>query len=212
MAKINNGYMGAFNGKLGTAIAYQWKGRNCLRAYNPKPRNPRTERQQNGRLVFGIVSHLASVMKSATTIGLRSVAEEQNSLRTNIFVSLNRQCVRVENDTVIIDYPSIRISDGTLAGVEFGSLHKEEPMTVGVDFTSANTYNGSKVDQIYMFAYSEGIPWVEATFPVARHTGHISKTLPGNWAGREVHFYGFCWSKYSQTASPSSYIGKTLMT
>lgn len=210
MAKIKDGYMGAINGKLGPAIGYMWKGRACLRSRQTNPNNPRSKKQQQCRKVFGTTASLAANMKAAMDIGLRSIAAEQQTCAFNVFISLNRQCISVEDDIVNIDYAALRVSDGKLAPVAFDEVAREGGLQVGVNY-SLTDLGGTYNDYVYLFAYAPALKQSRLSMPAARGGGHVSLTLPASLAGHEVHFYGFVWN-HLRDASPSTYLGKLTLT
>lgn len=209
MATNKNGFMGAFNGRLGTAVAYTWKGRQCLRTYNAHPKNPRTRDQQVSRAVFGTASRLAADMADATGIGLRGIAAERNTSVHNVFVSLNRQCAVVEEYGVCVDYASLKVSDGGLAGVAFGALHVGDDHEIGVNYDDS-LGSGCCFDYVYLYAYVPSMGYGRLSMPSARSKGHVALVMPDYFRGREAHFYGFVWD-HDAMASPSSYIGRTVL-
>ena len=62
MGKIAQGILGAVIGRVGPVVGYVSHGRAILRSAPATIRNPRTERQQAGRRVFGLLSGLACGM------------------------------------------------------------------------------------------------------------------------------------------------------
>ena len=49
MAKIYQGPLGNFSGKVGTVVGYMWRGRPCIRVYRHAINYPNTEQQQQQR-------------------------------------------------------------------------------------------------------------------------------------------------------------------
>lgn len=210
MATFNNGYMGAFNGKLGPAVAYTWKGRQCLRAYLPKKKDPRTAGQLRSRLILSTTSRLASGMQYAAGIGLRGSAAERGTSVHNVFVSLNRHCVGVAEGEPTIDYTALRVADGDLAGVAFGEPEESGEGEMAVTFASTGG-GGCGGDYVYLFAYVPSLECGRLSLPAARRGGRVALTLPSGWAGRTAHLYGFVWD-CDLRCSPSQYLGTTRLT
>ena len=202
--------MGPFSGQLGPVIGYSWKGRACMRTKQLRPKNPRTKKQQQNRMVFGITSKLGTSMAIATGIGLRSIADERRTCIVNIFISLNHHCINVEDDRVNINYSALKIADGQLTPVSFGEAVNEGGMQVGVDYSKA-AYGGANDDYVYLLAYAPSLEQSHLSMPTARSAHHISMTLPTLWQNREVHLYGFVWD-HDRNASPSSYLGNLTLT
>lgn len=206
MAKIDNGYMGAFNGKLGPAVGYKWKGRSCLRALNLWPRNPRTRKQQAGRMVFGTTSSIASGCRLVSRIGLRGLASERKISETSVFISLNRQHVSYENGEVTVDYPSLQFSYGDLPSVAFGHPQVEGDRQIGVDISILPDCAGDLQDLVFIVAYSPGKGRAGLSRHSLRCENHVSIRVDWQLASSELHLYGFVWDKGSR-ASNTTYLG-----
>lgn len=205
MAKYYNGFAGPFYGRLGSTVGYEWKGKFCMRSVGAV-RNPRTRQQQAGRRVFSVTSHLASTLSDATKLGLRGMAADAKTSEHNMFVKLNRHYVNLVDNEVEIDYPSIRVAAGTLAGVLFGTPQVTAGRTVTADFSTAEGMDASYGDYVYLFAYCPTLEQGFLSQPAKRYSGHVSDTLPQCWSGQRSHLYGFVWDT-DLTASDSTYLG-----
>lgn len=206
MAKIENGYMGAFNGKLGPAVGYKWKGRSCLRVLNPSPRNPRTWEQQAGRMVFGTTSSIASGCQFVSRIGLRGLANERKISETSVFISLNRRHVSYANGEVTVDYPSLQFSCGDLPSVAFGQPQVEGDRQIGVDISILPDCAGDLQDLVFVMAYSPKNGYAGLSRHSLRCESHVSIRVDCQLASSELHLYGFVWDKGSR-ASNTTYLG-----
>lgn len=58
-AKITNGIVGAFSGKIGNVVGFRWKNIDAARTY-AIPENPNTINQQNQRTAFTAIQRIAS--------------------------------------------------------------------------------------------------------------------------------------------------------
>lgn len=204
MAKITNGILDGLNGKIGPVVAYQWKGRDCLRGREVNYKDPRTPRQQVRRQIFGVASKLASAMLPAVSIGFRGPATAGRTTERGCFMSANKQCFSIVDDAVYIDYPAVRVAQGTLPGVLFSDPQARESHTVSVDFQSH--CGGHPSDYVLLFAYAPAICPGLLSLPSKRHQGIAAIELPRFWDGHEVHLYGFAWDN-NLSASDSAYIG-----
>ena len=74
MAKQSNGINDGYRGAVGTVIGYEWRGKWCLRSRPRRVHNPRTERQQERRSLFGQAAQLAADLLGVLRIGLRHEA------------------------------------------------------------------------------------------------------------------------------------------
>ncbi len=206
MATYKDGYMGVFSGRLGPAVAYTWRGRQCLRSHQPCPRNPRTKQQQSGRTVFGVASRLGADMIDATEIGLRGIAVERMSNVHNIFVSLNRHCIVMEYGEPRVDYTSLRVAEGELPDVAWGPVQCSGAGEIGASYGSSRQEGGSSDDYVYLYIYVPSTGFGLLSMPSARCGSHVDLAYPASWVGREAHCYGFVWN-HDLCCSTSAYLG-----
>ena len=52
MARLDQGLLGGYSGKLGTTVGATWKGINVVRTYQPNVANPKTKAQSDQRQLF----------------------------------------------------------------------------------------------------------------------------------------------------------------
>ncbi len=149
-------------------------------------------------------------MIDATEIGFRGLAEARRVSGSNIFMSLNRHCINVEDDMVNVDYSALRVSDGELPGVAFGEIQSAGSQDISVEYGIVEGDGGCYDDYVYLYAY---VPLLEdslLSMPAARCDNRVSLVAPSRWTGREVHLYGFVWD-HDHEASPSKYLGNILL-
>lgn len=204
MAKIKNGFLDRFEGKLGPAVGYQWKGRACVRSLQPFPHNPQTPAQQRHRSCFRTLSRLASDMLPVVRIGFRGPAREGQTSEYNCFMRTNNQCVCMVNDEVQVDYAALTVAEGPLPTVAFGQPQVGDDLTVSVPFVAES---GRPRDYVLLYAYAPALQSGQLALPVYRQQELIVTTLPSAWRGHTVHLHAFCWDRDQQT-SPSTYVGQ----
>ena len=200
MATLSDGYMGGFSGKLGTAVGYQWKGKWCLRALPKLVRNPRTEAQQNHRMLFKQEVQLAGHMRRALNIGLGLEADNCQMTAPNLFVKLNQQAfspeVEADGDASVpklaVDWERLIISMGPVAPVAFGVPTLTAGTTLDIDFESNPLHQrADRYDSVYLYVYCPELEQGYLAAPVYRMTRHIAVVLPESFAGRALVLYAF---------------------
>ena len=92
MAKLEQGILGPFRGKVGTVVGYLWKGRHVVRAYRKEINYPNTERQQAERDWFVSMVRFAATARQALLLGLRERAAQWQMTEGNAFVRMNKSC------------------------------------------------------------------------------------------------------------------------
>ena len=92
MAKLHQGILGAFTGKVGTVVGYVWRGRQVVRAYRKEINYPNTEDQRLEREWFVAMVRFAATARPALLLGLRERAARDQMTEGNAFVKMNKQC------------------------------------------------------------------------------------------------------------------------
>ena len=192
MAKQQNGYLGGFAGRLGTAVGYQWNGKWCVRRMPVKMTNPRTVKQMEHRQAFKEQVQLAASMRSAVLIGLTAEARSLGMTSYNLFVHLNQLAFSMVEGGMQTDWRLLRLSLGPLPPVAFGVATIDEHNTLSVSFEANPMHmraDGSDMVRLYAYCPELGRGFMAA--PVYRRSKRISVALPDAFAGKELQLYGF---------------------
>ena len=202
MAKQNYGILDGYRGTVGTVIGYQWRGRWCLKARPRRVHNPRTEAQQEHRMLFRDMVQLASRMTPALRYGLRTTALEEKMTEGNLFVKMNKDCFSPQN----IVYESLQISYGPVAPVAFTHAEVDEEMVLHVEFEKNPLHLcTSGDDEVRVYAYCPTLQRGVLSAAAYRKSKRLSMSLPDEFADRDLHFYGFV-TDYTGRASETMYI------
>ena len=193
MAKQQFGINDGYRGSVGTVIGYQWRGQWCLRARPRFVHNPRTERQQQNRLLFKAVWNFATQLRMPLRFGLRQTAMESHMTECNRFLRLNKGLFALDTEGRLrVDYGNLAVSEGPVAPIGF-----EEPVvegnTVTIPFEKNPLHrqaNGD--DEVYVLALCPGL--------------EDNRLSASAYRRHEVHLYGFV-VDYAGRASESAYIG-----
>ena len=92
MAKLEQGILGPFRGKVGTVVGYLWRGKHVVRAYRREINYPNTEHQQAEREWFVGMVRFAATARQALLLGLRERAAREQMTEGNAFVKMNKHC------------------------------------------------------------------------------------------------------------------------
>jgi len=92
MAKLEQGILGPFRGKVGTVVGYLWRGRHVVRGYRREINYPNTESQQAERDWFVSMVRFAATARQALLLGLRERAARDQMTEGNAFVKMNKHC------------------------------------------------------------------------------------------------------------------------
>ena len=92
MAKLEQGILGPFRGKVGTVVGYLWRGSHVVRGYRREINYPNTENQQAERDWFVSMVRFAATARQALLLGLRERAARDQMTEGNAFVKMNKHC------------------------------------------------------------------------------------------------------------------------
>ena len=233
MAKQRFGINDGYRGSVGTVIGYQWRGRWCLRSRPRRVANPRTEAQQEHRKLFRDMVRLASRMLPALRKGLRAAAHEAHVTEGNLFVKMNKGCFTQDTllsqpqaathkgsarnatgiplpnlgeQRMMVDWENLIISTGPVAPVEFTVVELDDQGVLHARFEKNPLHlRASGDDEVRLYAFCPSLGQGCLSAAVYRRSKRVDMALPDQWAGREVHFYGFV-TDYEQRASETVYV------
>ncbi|WP_285054685.1 DUF6266 family protein [Pedobacter ginsengisoli] len=207
MARITNGILGGFSGKVGTVVGASWRGIDYIRGL-PEPSNkPATALQ--------LAQRLKMVLFRGFLLGVDQIIENcyQNYEKTtpmNSALSYNMQyAVTGSYPDLNIDFPNLLYSKGDLLSAS--SLKVVSTETNTIDFTwqngDFNNYRGAQ-DQVSLVAYSpEGLKFAKLTDAGVRADEGSRLIFPGKFSGQVVHCYLSFYSKAFSIASTNEYLG-----
>lgn len=207
MAIVIQGFSGPFIGRLGPAVGYMWKRRNCVRSYREHIRYPNTAQQREERDWFVGMVRFAAEARQVLKLGLARQAAEAQMTEGNYFVMRNKQHFVRHEGSVQVDYSQLQLADGPAADVYFRTPRFEEDETVAVDFEkNGSLFHSSSEDRVYLYAYAPSLAKGLLSAPVPRRRKSVAIRLPETWNGLEVHLYGFVVDREGRS-SRSTYIG-----
>ena len=179
MAKFTMGYMGPFSGRLGTAVGYMWNGKCCLRSYQRYVRNPRTEAQQAHRTLFKQEVQLAARMRWAVATTMTDLAREAGMTAYNVFVKANQHAFALEDNELVVDYSSLRLSIGDVQGVVQESVEVSDDNILTVSFARGT---GRAYDRVFLYVYVPELGKGYLAAPVYRRDRRVTVALPDEFS------------------------------
>ena len=211
MAKQDNGFLGGFSGRLGTAVGYQWRGKWCVRSLPGAMANPRTEAQQAHREMFKQEVQLAGRMNWALRETLGAISLEMGLTAGNLFVKSNQHAFAWSDGRLAVDWASLVLSAGPVAPVRFGVPTVSGGTTLTVGFEK-NPLHGraENYDRVYVYVYCPTLEKGYLTAPEYRRTQSVSAVLPEMFAGREVQLWGMVQDAQGRW-SETLYIGSCIV-
>lgn len=207
MARLTEGILGPFSGKVGTVVGYRWRGVPCVRGYVRQINYPNTAQQQVEREWFVAMVRFAAKARQALLLGFGEQARGAQMTEGNWFVRRNKQNFSTVDGAVKVDYASLTLAAGAAAPVSFHAPQFGEDGVLSVDFEKNTMFaRASPEDKVYLYAYCPDTEAGMLMAPVARRTKRVRVSLPDAWRGREVHVWGFVVDREGR-ASASAYVG-----
>ena len=114
MARLDQGLLGGYSGKLGTTVGATWKGINVVRTYQPNVANPNTQLQRDHRYKFREIAQLGSFFLASMVKPFWDKSAKKMS-GYNAFVSMN---ARAMSDSLQFDPMKFTIGNGQMGHVE----------------------------------------------------------------------------------------------
>ena len=193
MAKLEQGILGPFRGKVGTVVGYLWRGQAVVRAYVREINYPNTAAQQAERDWFVSMVRFASAVRPALQKGFRRAAAEARMYETNWFVKSNKRHFRTQEDgSVAVDYQRLALSSGSVAPVASESARVDADGVLEVCFDGQRQLRRSKAtDEVTLVAYNARERKAVIASTVERRMGRVAVRLPDGWQRDELHCYLF---------------------
>ena len=207
MAKLIEGILGGFSGKVGQVVGVQWKGRSCMRAYVARISDRRSPLQLEQRSRFTAMIRMAQQSMYAIRLGFKQKADDHQVTEGNWFSHRNTDAFRVVNGAIMIDYEQLRFAEGRLQGVRFSEPTFDSDGGLHIGFEDDRNLAGtSRRDSVYVYAYAPTLAEGLLLPAAERQDEVLDATLPTYWRGHEVHLYGFTVGKKGGVSN-SGYLG-----
>ena len=206
MARIEQGILGPFSGKVGEVIGSSWKGIPYIKARPTQFHDAKTPRQLTHRMKLQTAHGFARSIKHIIEIGFRNVTGTQTPYN-NAVSYLMKNALVGEYPEVGIDPSKVLISQGILAGAENCSVSIENNDTIAFSWGEASSEGkASTEDQAILLAYNftrqQGI-----SNSVCRKDKKGSIKIPQNWKDDSIACYIFFASVTNKDVSNSKYLG-----
>ncbi len=212
MAKIDQGILGPFSGKVGEMIGSNWKGIPYIKARPTQFHDAKTPRQLTHRMKLQTAHGFARSIKRIIEIGFRNVTGTQTPYN-NAVSYLMKNALVGEYPEVGIDPNKVVVSKGKLAGAEDCSISIKEDETIAFSWGEASPEgnvssesNNSPEDQAillaYNFAQQQGV-----SNQALRKDNNGSIKIPKEWKGDDIACYIFFASVTNKDVSNSEFLG-----
>ena len=217
MAKIDEGILGPFSGKVGEVIGSSWHGIPYIKSRPAVFHDAKSPAQLAQRMRMQVAHQFVKSIKNVITIGYRYVAGEQ--------IPYNKAVSYIVKNAIVGEYPDMGIAPnmvmmslGNLMGAENCTVIKNEENKIIFSWSIAdekgqNTSKGKAAKHPKMRA--DDTAWLVAynfakiegkTVQASRGEGHGTIEIPADWKEDEIGCYIFFASNQDVSVSDSQFI------
>ena len=151
MARLDQGLLGGYSGKLGTTVGATWKGINVVRTYQPNVANPNTQLQQDHRNKFREIAQLGSFFLASMVKPFWDKGAKKMS-GYNAFVSMNARAMR---DELQFDPMKFVIGNGQMGHPDGDASYSEGTGGIVMGWAKdEQVLYGQKTDKLYAIAFN----------------------------------------------------------
>jgi hypothetical protein len=214
MGRLSRGFLGGFQGQLGTAYGCFWRLMDLVKAMPRKVKRAPTEAQLPARLKLSLMTSFLARLSSIINIGFKYVKTPgQSAMNAAVSYNLNNAITGTSPD-FSIDFPKLMFSKGRLP------LPPDITATAGagavIEFEwkepIPGTPNGSPNDTVTFIVYNQQTQQlVVLDGAIKRSQLEFELMLPPPFAGDTVHCFISFVGADGKSVSDSVYITETVV-
>ena len=187
MAKYHSGYLGPFDGKLGTAVGSRWKGINYIRSIGRRNRskNP-TPKQQAQMARFSFVGRFIKSMTALYKVTLKDYANDITE-HNYVFRYTIANVLTGTYPDFGLNYPSALVAQGSLPNGGNPSASSGAAGEIRWNWTD-NSGNGiaKADDKAILVAYCEELNQCEFKLPGSMRQAAVDSLVVAAFSGKQV--------------------------
>nr|WP_121271289.1 DUF6266 family protein [Pedobacter schmidteae] len=207
MARVKNGILGGFSGKVGTVVGYNLGQESYIRS-RPIRRAKYTDNELANMARFKLVQDCLSPLKDLLKVGFKGYGTKTGGYRSA--VSYTRKVALVADDAgFYIDPALLKVSGGNLPQAASPSVAYESPLKIKFNWNISDVPYEFSSDQVLLVVYDmEEKTALTCIFNGAfRNAGTQTIELTADYKGKTLHTYiGFVAADRS-AQSDSQYLG-----
>ena len=199
MARLDQGLLGGYSGKLGTTVGATWKGINVVRTYQPNVANPNTRLQRDHRYKFREIAQLGSFFLASMVKPFWDKTAKKMS-GYNAFVSANARAMK---EDVQFNPMKFIIGNGQMGHPDGDATLSAEANSIVIGWAKdEQVLYGQPTDKLYAIAFNyvgEPIGYTLGEFTRKSSQGSI-KLIEGADTSEAI----LCWAWLSENGLQQS--------
>ena len=186
MAKYDSGFLGPFNGKLGTAIGTRWKGINVLRSLGRRRKGTASPKQQVQMAKFAFVARFIKSLSSLLKLTFKGYANEITE-QNYVFSYTITNVLTGTYPNFGLNYSLALVAQGSLPNAGNPSATNGAQGEIRWNWTN-NSGNGiaKAEDKAILVAYCEELNQCEFKSPGAMRQAAADSIQVNAFAGKQV--------------------------
>lgn len=208
MARLLEGILGGFSGKVGTVVGFARGGKPFMKGL-PKPRKGKpTAKELANRKKFAVSQWWLQPVTEFVRIGFKNYSETAHGFNSAKSY-LSKNALAGEKPNFYIDPALALVSWGNLPEAENAGAHSEAEASITFYWDAYTGTSERKNDRVMMLAYDvDGKMASFSTSGAKRKAGTDALEVPADFSGREVDVYIAFISEERTEMSKSQYLGK----
>jgi len=207
MAKILNGILGGFSGKVGTVIGACWNGIDYMRSIAASITNPKTAAQLEQRAKFSLVIKFLRPLTVFLRLGFKSAANKMSGFNAAVAYNI-KNAITGAYPNYLMDYTKVVLSRGLLPGLLNPEATSPEQGTIQFTWEN-NSYEAEANDDDQVFLVVIDPTTNKAVTLLGgstRAAGSDSITVPAIFSGQLVQCYAGFTNGNESLISDSSFV------
>jgi len=209
MARLKNGFLGGFSGKVGPLIGYRHRGQDCIKSRPKKSPKPPSQKQLESRARFKVLNDWRNPLYGFFALSFRNHTKSHSA--QNAAHRFNLGIVTGEYPNFEIDYSKVVISQGDLPMPLNLKVDRQANGDLHFSWNSATPAKGNSDDLLALLLILKREQWDENyayTYAAARTTGKFTITADQIPQDKTIHVYATFLSNDRERAANSVYLGK----
>lgn len=206
MAKLKDGILGAFLGKIGPVVASRRGSTLYIKSRPTKVRHPNTPKQKAAKNRFAVASKLSSLL---LPFHKQSLLVEPGRTSYNLFISLNiKEAVQKAENGFNVDYSKLQVAVGDLKPLQELQAELTEQGQVSYTWQYESDSNAHRDDQVLLLAVAPNLNKIDYRFNAAsRMDEEAILKIPDEFRAETIYVYACVQSIDRKRSSDSQFVG-----
>lgn len=213
MGKLSRGFLGGFQGQLGTAYGCFWRLMDLIKAMPRKVKRPPTEAQLPVQLKFALMTAFLKRVGAIIKVGFQNKPGNQSAMNAAVAYNIGNAITGVSPD-FLIDFTKLKFSEGELPMALNAEVLIDTPATVKFlwELGVAGSEDGKPTDKAVFVVFNPVKNKLVTLSGVAvRSALAYTLAVPANFSADNVHVWMSMVSADGKQVSESVHLGQFLL-